>query len=251
MAVSLTDEKNIVYGKGDACLKINPFDNYRMFTLYENWKDDDRKTIDVSNGQKIYLVFKSRKKEIRIPECNTTDVGYVIDKVNGQVLFKISKKNAVDILSMDDHTFYITRVYETTDMTGTRVVSSEEEVIYTGQWVDESVSTVEDYTSKIKKLTNIVQERNKSIQNLQESNAKLMEQNVDFASQIEALKESNDKLSAEMSVLEAKISEYESGAEYDGTVLGKGTTVHITSDKEYTEEQWAEVVKSLESTSID
>ena len=101
MAVSVKGNiSNVVYGKGDVCLKINPFDNYRMFTLYEDWRSDDRKPIDISNGQKIYLVFKSKNKEIRIPEYDTVESGYSVDKVNGQVLFKISKKNAIDILAM-------------------------------------------------------------------------------------------------------------------------------------------------------
>ena len=59
MAVSVSgNTSSVVYGKGDICLKLNPFDNFRLFTLYEDWRSDDRKPIDLSNGQKIYLVFK-------------------------------------------------------------------------------------------------------------------------------------------------------------------------------------------------
>ena len=110
MAVSVSgNTSSVVYGKGDICLKLNPFDNFRLFTLYEDWRSDDRKPIDLSNGQKIYLVFKSKKKEIRIPEYDEINSAYTVDKVNGQVLFKISKKNAIDILAMDTRVFYITR----------------------------------------------------------------------------------------------------------------------------------------------
>ena len=74
MAVSVSGNTNsVVYGKGDICLKLNPFDNFRLFTLYEDWRSDDRKPIDLSNGQKIYLVFKSKKKENHLcPECFRT-----------------------------------------------------------------------------------------------------------------------------------------------------------------------------------
>lgn len=252
MAISLTDEKNTVYGKGDVCLKISPFDNFRKFTLYENWKNNDRKTINISSGQKLFLVFKTKKKEIRIPEYNTTNSGITIDKVNGEVLFKISKKNAIDILSLDDKTFYITRVYETTDMTGDNVTSSDEEVIYTGQWKDESSASIEDYTSKIKTLLNTLNERNQQISNLQASNAALMEQNVNLATQIEDLKNINNSLSSEVSTLEAKVAEYESGEIYDATVLdNNGTTIHISSEREYTEDELKNVVKTgLETLNI-
>ena len=54
MAVSVSGNINgTIYGKGDICLKLNPFDNYRMFTLYEDWRSEDRKPLDISNGQKM------------------------------------------------------------------------------------------------------------------------------------------------------------------------------------------------------
>ena len=127
MAVSVKgNTSSVVYGKGDVCLKINPFDNFRLFTLYEDWRNDDRKPLDLSGNQKLYLVFKSKNKEIRIPEYDTIDSNYTVDKVNGQVLFKISKKNAVDILAMNTNIFYITRIYEITDGISAKVTSSED-----------------------------------------------------------------------------------------------------------------------------
>ena len=149
MAISVKgNTSNVVYGKGDICLKLNPFDNFRLFTLYDDWRNDDRKPLDLSNGQKLYLIFKSKKSEIRIPEYDLVDSNYTVDKVNGQVLFKISKKNAIDILAMDTDIFYITRVYDIMDSTGQKVTSSEEEVLYTGKFKDETSNTVENYTSQ-------------------------------------------------------------------------------------------------------
>ncbi len=244
---------SVVYGKGDICLKINPFDNFRLFTLYEDWRNDDRKPIDLSNGQKIYLVFRSKNKEIRIPEYDMIDSDYTVDKVNGQVLFKIPKKQAIDILSLDNRVFYITRVYNVTDYTGEKVLSSEEEVLYTGQWKDETSNTVDNYTSQLKNLMGIVEDRNKQVKDLQDANVKLMEQNANFATTLNTLQEEYDKLLADYNLLEAKLTEYESGNEYSGTVVGEGTHhtvitgLTLTGENvEFTEEQMAAALKNLE-----
>lgn len=246
-----TSASNIIYGKGDVCLKINPFDNYRLFTLYDDWTSDDRKPLDLSNGQTLYLVFKSKKKEIRIPECSSVDTGYSVDKVNGQVLFKISQKNATDILAMDSNVFYITRIYETNDI-GYTVGSSDEEVIYTGRWKDETSNTVEGYVSQILEFKNLLDERNTQISNLQSSIASLTKQNTEYATQLEELKETNDNLSAEITTLESKLAEYERGVEYSGEIItNKGSITSIVLGRQYTEQELADFAKQLEETKIN
>lgn len=254
MAVTIQgNTSSVVHGKGDVCLRINPFDNFRLFTLYENWRNDDRKPLDLSNGQKIYLVFKSKKKEIRIPEYDLIDSEYTVDKVNGQVLFKISKKDATDILAMDTSDFYITRVYDITDSTGEKVVTSDEEVLYNGKWKDETANTVDNYTAQIKNLMGIIEDRNKQIKSLQDANVKLMEQNANFATTLTKLQEDYDKLISDYSTIEAKLTEYESGNEYSGTVIGDGTHHTVITgltlsgeNVNFTEEQMAEALKTLE-----
>ena len=248
MAVSVKGNvSNTIYGKGDICLKLNPFDNFRMFTLYENWRSDDRTPLDLSNGQKVYLVFKSKSKEIRIPEYDLVDSDYTVDKVNGQVLFKISKKNAIDILAMDTNVFYITRVYEVADYTGEKVVSSDEEVLYTGQWKDESKNTVDNYTSQLKTVTALLDERNQQIKDLMETNAKLLAQNAEYAETINTLQEDNAKMENEISDLDAKITAYESGVEYTGELVGEGTKYTIVEGKTYTEDQMQQAVDYLQN----
>lgn len=252
MAVSVNgNTSNVIYGKGDVCLKLNPFDNFRMFTLYEDWRSDDRKPLDLSGGQKIYLVFKSKKKEIRIPEYDLLNSEYTVDKVNGQVLFKISKKNAIDILAMDENIFYITRVYDITDITGEKVVSTDEEVLFTGKFKDETSNTVDNYTAQVKNLMSMVEDRNKQIKDLQESSVKLMEQNANMSVQLSNLQDENDKLNARIAELESSLAEYESGNVYEGTVIDDNATHHtiITgmtlNGKQYTEDQMAEALKGL------
>ena len=252
MAITVKGITNsIVYGKGDVCLQINPFDNFRLFTLYEDWRSDDRKPIDLSNGQQLYLVFRSKKKEIRIPEYDLIDKNYTVDKVNGQVLFKIPKKQAVDILDMDTRVFYITRIYNVTDYTGKKILSSDEEVLYTGLWKDETSNTVDNYTSQVKNLMNIVEDRNKQIKDLQDVNVKLMEQNANFATSINELQEENSKLNADVTDLETKVVELTGGEEYDGFVVGEGThhtviTGRRLNGQEYTEEQLSKALETLE-----
>lgn len=253
MAVSIKGNvSNVIYGKGDVCLQLSPFDNFRMFTLYEDWRSDDRKPIDLSNDQKVYLVFKSNKKEIRIPEYDIVNEDYRVDKVNGQVLFKISKKNAIDILAMENNIFYITRTYTLKDGVGDKERVSDEEVLYTGLWKDESSNTVDNYTSQIKNLMSLLEERNKQIKDLQESNAELMKQNVEFASTITELQEANEKLESDNAELEAIVTEYQSGAEHEGEVVqvnGVATKYTLIEGKQYTEEQMEEVSKHLQEIS--
>ena len=248
MAITVQGTINdTIYGKGDICLKLSPFDNYRMFTLYEDWRTDDRKPIDLSNGQKIYLVFKSGKKEIRIPEYDLVDIDYAPDKVNGQVLFKISKKNAINILALNTDIFYITRVYEVTDYSGERVISSEEEVLYTGRFRDESEYAVDSYTTQLKNATDLLAERNKQISDLMESNAKLMNQNAEYAEVINNLQTENEQMETEITDLETQVAQYESGTEYDGEIISdKATKYTIIEGKNYTEEQMQDAVDYLQ-----
>ena len=110
MAEIITGDKTkSIKGVGELSLRISAFDSYRLFTLYENVNKDSQKVMDVSGNQKYYLVFKSPNKEIRIPEYDPKGF-FEVDKVNGCILFKITKKNAEDILGMKtagERIFYI------------------------------------------------------------------------------------------------------------------------------------------------
>lgn len=251
MATLKGNASNTIYGGGDTCLHLNPFDSYRLFTLYENWKSDDRKPLDLSIGQNLYLVFKSKKREIRIPEVDTTYTDYTVDKVNGQVLFKINQKNAIDILSMDNNIFYITRVYEMYDGLDANKITSDEEVVFTGRWKDDSDTTLDTTTSQLKTLSDTLAERNSTIKDLQATIANLMAQNVDYAERIEELTQTNNTLANEVSELELKLNEYENGMEYSGTVIGEGTYTNIISTRQYTEDELKDALKNLETTNID
>jgi len=250
MAVTIDGStSNVIYGKGDVSLQLNPGDNYRMFTLYKDWQSQDPQPIDLSNGQKLYLVFKSLKKEIRIPEYDLINSDYSVDKVNGQVLFKISKKNSIDILAMDKRVFYIVRQYDVVDGIGENDRTSDEEILYTGVWKDESESTVESYTTRIKNLEADLEAKNKEILGLQAGNLKLMEQNAELAQEKAKLQDEKKDLQTVIGELEIKLNEYESGTEYTGNVIGGGSTYSIIAGgrltEDFTEEQMKEMLGKL------
>lgn len=240
-----------VYTKGDVCLQLTPFDNYRMFTLYTDWRDVDRQPLDLTGNQKIYLVFKSKSKEIRIPEFDNIDSRYNVDKVNGQVVFKISQKNSVDILAMDSNVFYITRVFEITDTSGNFIKSSEEEVLYTGEWKEEGSRGPENLTAQIKSLNSMITALKDNIAELQKSNADLIQQNVDFAVQIEEYKSLNETLESQNADLQEQIAKYESGEIYEGEVLDNSVTrTNIITHHSYTEDELKNLVESFSETVI-
>ena len=86
-----------------------------------------------------------------------------------------------------------------------------------------------------------------------ESNAKLMKQNAEYAEIITSLQEENEKMSADISELETKLTEYESGNEYEGTLVGEAThhtiVTGLRSDgTNYTEEQLQDALKMYEET---
>lgn len=236
---------NVIYSKGDVSLNLNPYDNYRLFTLYDDWSSSDRKPIDLSGEQSLYLIFKSGNKEVRIPECITD---YQVDKVNGQVLFKINQKNATDILSMENKVFYITRVYEITDSSGLRTISSDEEVLYTGLWKEEGTGSVENFTSEIKKLNDIIADRDSTISKLQTTVAELVQQNVELSTQLEDLRELNKEYESRIDELEKNIAQYESGEIHQGDIItDKAVYYKIASTDQLTEEQMIDLMKQQEN----
>jgi hypothetical protein len=111
--------------QGQGVVKISPFDDYFLFTLYDEIEGVDS-PIDLSNVGTIFMVFIGKNNEIRIP--NFTNVKDV-DMANGQVLFRVGKDDSQKILELDNKNFYIS----TTMMDGDG--KSDESVIYTGTFL--------------------------------------------------------------------------------------------------------------------
>lgn len=211
--IPLTEEEAIFYKKfknlsvneqakqqGEGVIKISPFDDYFMFTLYDEIDGVDS-PIDLSNVGTIYLVFIGKDDEIRIP--NYTNVND-IDMSSGQVLFRISKDDSRKILALSNRNFYISTMMIDPDG------NSDESVVYTGTFLslDESSknlisSQLEDlriaYSKELASLQLIIDNLNKEISDKDNLIAQQ-------ATIIDAINESNQNLSNEIGLLAQEVT---------------------------------------------
>lgn len=214
-----------IYAKGDTCLLINPFDTYHLFRIYNNWNTDSKSLLNLSDsGQKIFLIFKSNKTEIRIPEFDNSGSTYSVDRTNGEVLFKITKENANNILAMSSNTFYLTRLFEYYDGDGKLIYTSGEEVIFTGKWADESRWTSSSLTATIESLKKQLESANSQINSLTRT---VNEQRLQLESYIEenqVLQERVAALESENEEIQRELSVYESANEFTSVVISDNAT---------------------------
>ena len=233
---------------GELALRISKFDSYRLFTLYEN--TNERKVMDVSGDQKYYLVFKSPKKEIRIPEYEPN--GYFeVDKVNGCILFKITKKNAEDILSLKtggQRIFHIVRVFEERDSFGKVLSVTDEVEVYNGKWGDDAAFATFTTENKVDLLTKALAaqvDKNASLLNdyndlLEKYNAEV-KKTSDLEKEMEALR-------AERDSLQTQLNEY-LGDTHEGTLLSTDTKYiafeNTLDNISFTEEQYKTAMDEL------
>ena len=203
-----TSTQGFVWGSGETCMLLDPFDNYKVFTFMKDYKT--RTPIDLSDGQKLYMVFTSYGKELRIPECTETDA--FIDKVNGQALFKISKKQATDIIAnFSPRTFYITRVYEIYNPSTDTYDQSDEESIYSGRWGIKNEEKSTQYTHLIESMTQQIAEKDVLIESLETELAQYANMYATDAEEYIKLKASYDQLESDYSDLCNKIEELAPG----------------------------------------
>jgi hypothetical protein len=165
--------------------------------------------MDVSGNQKYYLVFKSPKKEIRIPEYEPNGF-FEVDKVNGCILFKITKKNAEDILSMKtagEKIFHIVRVFEERDEFD-RVLSVTDEVeVYNGKWGDDIEFSAFSTQNKIDLLTKALAAQVDKNANLLKEYNDLLEQYNQEAKKNSELEKELEAMRSERDALETTVSE--------------------------------------------
>ena len=251
MAELITGDKTKgIKSVGELALRISKFDSYRLFTLYENV--NERKVMDVSGDQKYYLVFKSPKKEIRIPEYDPKGF-FEVDKVNGCILFKITKKNAEDILSMKtagEKIFHIIRVFEERDAFGKVLSVTDEVEVYNGRWGDDSAFNSFTTENKVDLLTkSLAAQVDKNAVQLNEYKDLLEKYNAEVDKTSELEKEI-EALRSERDSLQTSLNEY-MGSTYDGTILSTDTKyIALESTMEnisFTEEQFSNTMNELMS----
>lgn len=242
------DRSKSIKSIGELALRISKFDSYRLFTLYENVKE--RKVMNLTGDQRYYLVFKSPRKEIRIPEYDPKGF-FEVDKVNGCILFKITKKNAEDILSMKnagEKIFHIIRVFEERDSFGKVLSITDEVEVYNGKWGDDLTFSTFSTENKVDLLTkSLAAQIDKNAQQLNEYKDLLEKYNSEI-SKIADLEKELEAMRGERDSLQLSLNEY-MGNTYDGTLLSTDTKYiafeNTLENISFTEEQFNNTMNEL------
>lgn len=129
--------------QGDGSIRISPFDDYFLFTLYDE-KDGQNVPIDLSNVGTIYISFIGSTDQVKIP--NYTNVKD-IHMAGGQVIFRIPAAEGKRILGLNTSNFFIS-----TKMLGENNTTSDESVIYTGTFSSISDAAKQTLTSQLNKV---------------------------------------------------------------------------------------------------
>jgi hypothetical protein len=198
--------------------------------------------MDVSGNHKYYLVFKSPKKEIRIPEYEPNGF-FEVDKANGCILFKITKKNAEDILGMKtagEKIFHIIRVFEERDAFGKVLSVTDEVEVYNGKWGDDYAFSTFTTENKVDLLTkSLAVQMDKNATQLNEYKDLLEKYNGEVE-KCSYLEKELEALRAERDSLQTLLNEY-TGNTYDGTLLSTDTKYvafeNTLDNVSFTEEQ--------------
>ena len=218
-----------MYYRGDQCMEISPFDNYYMFTIYRESTDkeqDDSIPLNLTNLGSLYLSFINGEEEVRIENYKYAED---VDMANGEVVFRIGKDDAKKILALGSNTFYISS--KITD----GVTSSDETVLYTGEWVDFATGMQTSLTSTIQTLNNTILELQNKLSSLKEEYDVILDS---LYSEIENLKNEINAKDVTIKELQDTIDTYNSDVvDYitANIISTGGTTISTnTTNKENT-----------------
>lgn len=216
--------------QGDGNIRISPFDDYFLFTLYDE-KDGENTPIDLSNVGTIFISFIGNNDEIKIP--NYTNVED-IDMSAGQVLFKISKENGKKILSLDNRNFYISTAMVSQDGT-----ESDESVVYTGTF---SKLTDEAKKSLTSQMNAIAEEYSIELSRLQQQNADLQTQVNSLNQTVNEQSVVIDSLNASNEELTNEITELTKNAESSKLIKLQKTAKSVQAQAQQAKENAAQVI---------
>lgn len=183
--------------QGDATIRITPFDDFYLFTLFDEIDGEDT-PIDLSNVGSLFLNFIGDKDDIDIK--NHTQVEEV-DLSQGEVLFRITRSDSKKILALNNNNFYIsTKMIDPQDGS-----TSDESVIYQGLWLAASDANRISLTSQIEeqRLEYSIElaKLQAEIADLKAQIAELVTSATEDDVTIEALRNSNDELTNELAEL--------------------------------------------------
>lgn len=216
--------------QGDGNIRISPFDDYFLFTLYDE-KDGENTPIDLSNVGTIFISFIGNNDEIKIP--NYTNVED-IDMSSGQVLFRISKENGKKILSLDNKNFYISTAMVSQDGT-----ESDESVVYTGTF---SKLTDEAKKSLTSQMDAIAEEYSIELSRLQQQNADLQTQVNSLNQTVNEQSVVIDSLNASNEELTNEITELTKNAESSKLIKLQKTAKSVQAQAQQAKENAAQVI---------
>jgi len=186
--------------QGDGTIRISPFDDYFLFTVFDEVDGEDT-PIDLSNVGDIFISFIGLSDEISIK--NHTQVED-IDLSKGEVLFRITKSDSKKVLALDNNNFYIS-----TKMVDENSIS-DESILYQGTWL------AFDDANRITLTSQIEEQRLEygiQLAKLKEENVILKANNTALVTSaekdtltIQALTASNNELVDEVSTLSSNLS---------------------------------------------
>jgi hypothetical protein len=216
-----------IYAQGDGLMKIAPFDNYYLFTIYSELNVEDV-PVDIHNMGSFFLTFKDKDSEVRIENFKNTKS---VDPTNGQILFRISQEDAEKILSLNTNIFYVTSMlYDDKS-------KSDETVLYSGRFAeynDANVSYLTDEIETLKaELERVNKEKTKNEEKLQK--------------QITDLSDALVKLRTEYSSLEETLNSYKD-AYTEATKNNQDTSTKV--EEKIDEESMKKVDEVIEQNNI-
>ena len=187
--------------QGDATIRISPFDDYFLFTLFDEIEGEDT-PIDLSNVGDIFINFIGQSDEIDIK--NHTQVEE-IDLAQGQVLFRITRNDSKKIIALDNNNFYIS----------TKMISpedgsvSDESILYQGIWLAAADANRTSLTSQIEdqriEYSIELAAKDEAIALCEEEKANLQEQLDASDLALQAANENNIELANENALLREQL----------------------------------------------
>jgi len=183
--------------QGDGMIRISPFDDYFLFTIFDEIEGEDT-PIDLSNVGDISINFIGTTDEINIK--NHTQVAEV-DLSKGEVLFRITKSDSKKVLALDNNNFYISTKM-VSDLDGS---ISDESILYQGLWLSFDASSRITLTAQIEEQRLVYSDE---LARLKLENDALKKENVELINSAsedtlttQSLQNSNEELTNELADL--------------------------------------------------
>ncbi len=226
--------------QGDGTIRISPFDDYFIFTIYDEI-DTENTPIDLSNVGDIYLNFIGNNDEISI--MNHTQV-QEIDISQGEVLFKINKSDSKKILALDNNNFYVsTKMVDPEDDS-----ISDESILYQGTWLSFSDDSRTTLTSQIEEQKLLYSKELATLKGkndlAQETIKELVNNATEDTLTIQTLQASNEDLTNQVALLESQLD-----AQANASIKREAIKAQSLADKQLKKRQQIRAIKNVKMSS--